>query len=62
MDINNLITRDMMPSYGSAEQPEHLFQAYQDVLARRLQSMTPAQTQVQSAALPSQENQPNQWG
>lgn len=51
----------MMPSYGSADQPEHLFQAYQDVLARRLQNMQPMNTQVQAANVGSQEASPNQW-
>jgi len=56
-----IITRESMPSYGAADQPEHLFQAYQDVLARRLQTMQPMNTQVQAANVGSQEASPNQW-
>lgn len=58
---NQIITREMMPSYGAADNQDHLFQAYQDVLARRLQNMQPMNTQVQAANVGSQEASPNQW-
>lgn len=62
MEINGVkLSKEDMPSYVDGNNQEHLFQSMQDVLARRLQSMQPMNTNVQAAAPGNKSDMGNAW-